>query len=90
MKENNDKIFKNMKKKNIEEILDRTMQVLGLIGIPLTVIGIGIVMFTGISSKDQSIGFAIVAIGMVLLLPIFLIIVIKLLMMKDVLGEKSA
>ena len=64
---------------NREDIINTIGKVLMSLSIPIILIGVGITMFSGLFEKDNSIGIIITIFGVVLFLPIFLIIIIKLL-----------
>lgn len=56
------------------------------IGLPLCVVGVGIVVFSGLFGKDQFIGFLVAISGVVITLLALLCIAIKL-MVGDVFGR---
>lgn len=64
---------------DIKKIIGEIMYVLSSIGIPISIIGVGIIMFGGLSGKEQTIGITITLVGIIPLSLILPLIVIYLL-----------
>ncbi len=72
-----------MNKKKVDNIISKIGSIFVSIGIPLTVIGVGIVMFSGLFGKEQIIGTTISVTGVFLTSLALPILIIKLLLNYD-------